>query len=488
MDAALRGRRPLPSLLLPSVLIVVAVSVVLSAQIPSPSLAFLSALNLIASGIGIVASTVSGLRPVSLVYFCFSFAWLGVAPVFQVATGLIAWRDTNALGDEGRVATALAMNLLALIGFTLGSLVARARERAKTAKLDAPLALPNARVRRSALPLASWGMLILTPVAIQANGGFSSLFSSRLDLAQTRSSLGTGFSDLGGPVYALTRILPGALAICVTILAIVEIRRNWRGVGHIRGGHFVSLLIGVGGLVLFANPWTNSRFTAAAAFGAVLLVLLRPTSRVAATFVASLLLFATLLIYPLANSFRYGDETQYRTGFSAFLGPDFDGFQQVINTLTYVESQGFTYGNHVLSGIFFFIPRSVWPGKAEPASFAIAENAGYAFTNLSLPVHAEFYLELGWIGVALGMGLLGFAAATLDAGWLANPASVSGIVAAYASVAMLGIIRGPIGAQVPVWGAVVLILLISLRRDTAEPPTRDGASRRTRAHSRSRGA
>ncbi|MCQ1954396.1 hypothetical protein [Arthrobacter sp. zg-Y238] len=249
---------------------------------------------------------------------------------------------------------------------------------------------------------------------------------------------------------------------------------------QIRVAHFVGLCVACVSLVLFSNPIANSRFTAAAAFGTLFLAWIRPRSARWGYLFAGFMLIATLLIYPLANVFR-SQTFNVWTGTEAFTSPDFDGFQQVINTLDYVSDYGHTWGIHILSGIGFFVPRSIWAAKAEPASEAIAANAGYVFTNLSLPIHAEFYLEFGWLGLLAGMAVLGIVAGRLDGAWLKAPGTKAAMVAPYVAFAMLGVIRGPIGGATPVWGAVVVLLMLGItsREKTSSPELVEAAERNT---------
>jgi len=417
--------------------------------------------------IAVVMSMVDGFRPVAAVFSVFTFAWLGVAPAFQLAAGMVAWRDTFVLTDVARVRVALAMTAVAALAFLVGMIVGRRR-------YQEPRPARTVTVRGAVLAVLCVALIGLAPVAIRANGGFGALFTTRQQLQSIRAGMGQTIDALGGPAYALTRVLPGALAVTVTILAVWWIKENWRGVARMRMGAVAALVVGVAGMVLFVNPFTNTRFAAAAAFGSVLWAITRPRSRASATFWVSTLLFVCLLVYPLANAFRFDDERKVKSGVEAFLTADFDGFQQVINTISYVEAHGHTLGNQILSAAGFIIPRSIWVTKAEPASYAIAQNAGYSFVNLSLPIHAELYLEFGWLGVVLGMLALGLVAARLDDGWLTGVLGIAGLLTPYVAFAMLGVMRGPIGAQIPVWGTVVALLLIGVRRrrlsDDSRPP------------------
>ncbi|MFE1645850.1 hypothetical protein [Microbacterium sp. P01] len=262
------------------------------------------------------------------------------------------------------------------------------------------------------------------------------------------------------------------ISISILLLALHAIRMSWRGIRFVRGGYVFASMIGFVGICVFANPLSQSRFIALTAFGSVLLLLLQPRSTRAGFSFVAIALFAGVLIYPLANSFRYaGTELRDITA-STFASADFDGFQQVVTTMSYVEEHGITWGIQGLSAALFFVPRSVWPAKAEPAGGTIAEFAGYSFTNLSLPIHAEMYLQFGLIGVVAGMAALGYISSRLDTAWLHAPMSKLAVFAPYMAVVMFGILRGPLGGQVPVYLPVLLLLAAGLRSTaTSSPPT-----------------
>ena len=118
------------------------------------------------------------------------------------------------------------------------------------------------------------------------------------------------------------------------------------------------------------------------------------------------------------------------------------------------------------------MPRSIWESKARPASIGVAEHRGYEFTNLSLPFHSEMNMEFGVIGMVLVMLLLGYFLGRIDQSWQVAPLSRAALMAPYISMAMLGVIRGPLGANVPVWLTVVGLLYLGLgpsSRRTASP-------------------
>lgn len=461
------GSQGINKIALPLGIVALIVGVWLATQISSPWLAVLASLNPVVCAVGAIRSITRGLRPVSLVFYIFTFGWLGVAPVVQISMGKVAWGDTSALYDPRLVGTALVMNLLGSLAFLAGVEYAGYRGTMATSRRSVPL--PAAEIR----PWVIAGIVILSvalmPSAIQANGGLASLFTTRNELKDLRAGLGLSMEDVGGPAYAIMRLLPASLAIAGTLLVIYAIQsRPWITFMRIQGSHLVALLVLGVSLVLFCNPLAHSRFTTAAALGSIAVAWLRPRSKTWAVVFAAIMFTVTLLIYPLANAFRARD-FDVKTGSEAFTSPDFDGFQMVINTLNYVADSGYTWGIQVLSGIGSFIPRSIWHSKADPASYSVAANAGHSFTNLSLPIHAEFYLEFGWIGVVVGMGALGFMAGRLDYAWLMNPGTKLALIAPYAAFAMLGVVRGPIGGATPIWGAVVVLLILGIRQSKALP-------------------
>jgi hypothetical protein len=179
----------------------------------------------------------------------------------------------------------------------------------------------------------------------------------------------------------------------------------------------------------------------------------------------------TLAVYPLSNllAAESGPATSQQA-LSVFASPDFDGFQQIINSIGYVHEHGYTLGRYSLSTLLFFVPRSVWSGKATPSAIDVAEDRGYWFTNLSMPIHSEVYLEFGLIGLLVFAWLLGHVWTRMDAAWLDRPGSRAAWLVPYLCMAQFGLIRGPLGSLAPVWLPVVLLLALAVRRVPAGVP------------------
>ena len=139
----------------------------------------------------------------------------------------------------------------------------------------------------------------------------------------------------------------------------------------------------------------------------------------------------------------------------------------MINTVTMVDAKGHADGVHVISGALFFVPRSLWTGKATPASMEVARARGYWFIDLSLPLPAELYLDLGWVGLIVISFGIGAVWRRLDHSWRAGGRAA--IIASYLAVAQIGLIRGPLGSLVPVYGIVVMLLVALVIRSNRVP-------------------
>lgn len=406
--------------------------------------------------LGVIRSCARGLHPVSLIFFLFSLCWLGIAPLVQLNDGQAAWDDWQTLGDTARVNYALMLGVVMQAMVLLGSSITLSH-------------LSPELSRRQSYSCNEWlprglalALLILAPIAIRMQGGIGTFFSSRNARDETLSASGLDSSVGGGAGVGFAVLLPIAIALTLAHLTLHELRDE--NPAPQRRELWALLVVALSGIVVFANPLSNTRFTAAVAFGSLFFAALQPRRRAVADLTAVAGLVTVVWVYPLLGQSEINDSkvspiNQLRV---ALTGADFDGFQQVVNTIKYVDVHGIRDGAHFLSSALFFVPRSVWPGKAEPATFEVSHNAGYWFTNLSLPLHAELYLDFGVIGVIVGCLLLGLAAGWLDASWVFRPSSRSATLTPIVSVAMLAVLRGPTGSLVSVYLPTLLLTIISV--------------------------
>lgn len=415
-----------------------------------------SLLHVIACVVGASLAVFRGLRPCLLVASTFPLCWLAIPAAYQIASTQAAWGDAGVTLQSSatlRAQVVLALGQAALLaGYLLASTRRRSERQARR---------PVGGGRRTLLLLAI-GMLcataLLVPFVISAAGGVGVLFSSREGFNQALTD--NGFTDYASPTAALGKLVPNAFATIATLLGLYLWQTRGSGSRTSSRWALVVCVTGILMLCIVANPFAFSRFVFLTCFGPVVLVMLRPRGRKAAVTWLAGTLVAFLLAYPAADLLRLEESSTAEVTAQILASKDYDGFQQAINTVTYVDEEGISRGHHVMSAALFFVPRDIWADKAVPASITVAEARGYTFTNLSIPAPAEAYLNGGWLGVITLMGLFGLAMALLDKAWRAG--TPWALVAAYLAMAQVGIWRGPLGSAAPVFGFALAVLVGSL--------------------------
>lgn len=417
---------------------------------------------------GIAISFVRGLRPVALVFYAFSLAWLGIGPTYQLAVRQIPWNDQELLTQPAEISAALSLTLLSTVMFVAGNYL---YDRKKRKRSDHPQSTFAVRTYLTWAYIA--GAVALSPFAIRAAGGVSGLFTTRGDRADALLEAGISITESGGVQLALAKILPAALALAASYTSIIQLRSSWieRGFSRVYGRELAATVISIILLVIYCNPLVSSRFLSVLAFGSLIMIAIQPRTPRGGKIFATLAIMGTVIVYPLANVFRAGIDniSNYKTGLEAFAGMDFDGFQQVVNALVFVRETGHSWGHYSSSALLYFIPRSVWVDKASPASIDVAANRGYAFTNLSIPLHAELYIEFGIIGMAACLFVFGWFCSRSDYAWLHGLNGRMGVLAPMLAMAMLGLLRGPLGSLAPVYVTALALTFFALKVRTGSP-------------------
>lgn len=407
----------------------------------------------------VLLATLDGFRPIMAVHGVFSLCWLGIAPVVQIELRQSAWQDWSTVGDFAQVNQALllgcAMSVALLVGVFLGDRRSE-RSNAKRAR--------DASGTHLSLPVVgacAVALLLLTPIVVGMQGGLGSLFIDRNARAEVLAGASLDNSGDSGVGNGLAVLLPGSMAVALGHLTIRAWHQRSTSGGRGRVVLLASGLISLIGLVLFNNPLSNTRFIAAIGLGSIVVALAAPRRRVAGRFMGLLLMVTVLFIYPLGNIIGGRDSTMPGMA-GALTGADFDGFQQVINTLLQVRLHGHGNGLHVASALFFFVPRSIWVAKEKPATFEVAQAAGYSFQNLSLPFHAELYMDFGVLGMVLLGVAYGYWMGYFDNAWLTRPRADAALLVPLAALAQLAVIRGPLGSLTPVYLTPLVLIGVAL--------------------------
>ena len=430
-------------------------------RIEDPAHRFILAATLAAGYLGLLISFRLGFRPMLAVFIVFFTCWLVIPSMYQLSTNQVAWGDSTVLQAEPFVTNALLLNL-AVISLFVGTYSFHSR-----GDRSQPIPEP-ANPQQGTRTLLGFVLLFvcasaaLLPLVVGSLGGIETVFATRSEATAEREAHGLSLATSGGAMLALVSFVPAGLAAVALMLCVFMFSRV--PLAHHPLARVLSLLF-LTGLsfalaLIYANPLANTRFLALTTFGPVLLLLWNPVRAFRGFLTVLVLFLAFLVVYPLAHGLQ---GSAFTVDTTIFAGPDFDGFQQIVNSMLFVEGTGHSGGIYLFSALGFFIPRSAWDAKASPASLDVAAASDYSFVNLSLPVHAEIHLEYGWIGVLLATWAVAWIWCRLDRVWLRH--SSWRLLTAVLAMAQVGIMRGPLGAQVPVVAVAicaVLLVLLSL--------------------------
>ena len=93
---------------------------------------------------------------------------------------------------------------------------------------------------------------------------------------------------------------------------------------------------------------------------------------------------------------------------------NYDAFAMLAASTQYTEKSGYSWGRQLLLPAFFWVPRSVWPGKPEGTPVIVAEPLRLDHSNVSCPLWAEGYVNFGVFGLFLFLFVFGWLARRAD--------------------------------------------------------------------------
>ncbi len=84
----------------------------------------------------------------------------------------------------------------------------------------------------------------------------------------------------------------------------------------------------------------------------------------------------------------------------------YDAWSNISASIEYVSHKGFSNGEQLIGGLFFFIPRIIWPGKPIGTGHLIANDFlipqyNLWLSNISCPIISEGYINFGIPGIIL---------------------------------------------------------------------------------------
>ncbi len=402
-------------------------------------------------------------RFLTTLYYVFVYIWLGLAPLLRIGSGTL-------IADRNTLWRAVGLVLVGTVSFELGLRFSRRPVFSEPdAEGRAALVLSPSR----AVSLAVGSLLVTLPlVGFLASEDAQLLFSSWTELIGSIRSVTGSETQAGFQLFLKgMRVPPFAAAYLLYVLFVGRAHERGQRSSWLLGGLLAGNLVLVG---LTANPATAHRHW----FGTVVLSfffaeMCRRQAWV--TRVGVLWVFAAILVlFPYADLFR--DARTVRdiepSPVDAMASKlDYDAFDQIVAALDLVDDFGHTRGFQILGAATFWVPRTWWPGKPVPSGEMVARAYRKSFTNVSMPLWGEAYLDGGWILTVLYFLLLGWICGWLERGlevWrLGADLRLAAVLAPVCAGYMLFFLRGALMVAVAYLAPVVALIFLCARRGEA---------------------
>lgn len=341
-------------------------------------------------------------RPAKATFYLFVLLWFGLAGFAEASSAVFPGGAEYSNNQIGRV---VVIVILGCVFFDLGYGSNRFLSRSL-----APQSLRSEKQRSFAKLGAATSVCSLA--IWQALGGFALTLGDRVESARS-------FAEIGGDSKAMAGILVSLMRVPVgyfLVLGIVLLRRGQFTAGRERATLALLVLVNL----LVSSPLSTPRqWIGGLAVAGGLALTARPSQR--RTLLLGLVP-AIVLIFPLANVFRNdisaSTPIEFATPADVFTTRfDFDVFATTIDATTAVDEIGLSQGRQAMGAALFFVPRSYWSEKPLYSGAILYDHSPTnrsPHDNMSVSLWAEGYLDFGYVGVALYLGIYGCAAGALD--------------------------------------------------------------------------
>ena len=411
-------------------------------------------------------------RLFEMMYWAFAYAFLGLAPLAQLR--MDAFPTTVPRIDKSLIAMGSIIAILGCCAFLFGALADNATKLRRETKPTEAEVLPRPfsidRVR----------LMLLVAFAIV----FNIYYLSKVGLIQFTKSRDEAFAIYNSvwPPGTLGVIVRGCsfMALLVAFVALVRYRREHNrasrlGLPSAAGGLRLNLVLTIVVGILLANsmnPISNARYLSGTAILAAATALGLFATRTRFRVTSASFLVSLLVVFPLADAFRYGREADFKATnpIEALVSPDYDSFAQLVNGYLVAQRDGLIPGRQLLGVFLFAVPRKLWDDKPVDSGILIANQRGYPFTNLSAPLWIELYLNGGWFLLILGMFALGWWLHRIDTGIERqfNTAGMPALLSCVLPFYLMILLRGSL-LQAASFLFFVLAFTAFVRRPPAKP-------------------
>ncbi|MDT5022461.1 MAG: hypothetical protein QOI33_2985 [Mycobacterium sp.] len=422
-------------------------------------------------------------RLFEMIFWGYSYGFLGLAPLTQLREGL--WPDTVPHIDNAYIAAGALIAIVGCGAFLVGAGVdnatslGRSWQAVKRTQNNLNQAF-SINYRRTVLLC---GFAILVNIYYLSHVGWLQFLLSREEASIAATEAWPSAIHLDVLVGACS-----AMALLVAFIALMRFRneaKRARMCGEnasatvMRSSMALTIIIGML-LANTMNPLSNARqfagatiLAAATAFG---LFTTRHRFRAAGCgFLAGM-----FVIFPLADAFRFSGKAELKATnpIQALLSNDFDSFAQIMNGYLVGAREGIVPGRQLFGVLFFWVPRTMWRHKPVDTAQYIADGRGYGFTNLSSPLWIEFYLNGGWVLLAVGMFALGFGLhrwdTRLDTQF--DVYRMPGLLGCILPFFLMIVLRGPLLQAATYLGFIVVFAtFVQRRKSKARPRLLTGA-------------
>jgi hypothetical protein len=251
-----------------------------------------------------------------------------------------------------------------------------------------------------------------------------------------------------GPVFLTLLAVTKASGFIAFAIAVIMIKKRFSYIN-------VIILCITGSIFVFVNnPLATARFVFAGYMIALAFIAIRPTVLVK-TYLVLAAGIMQVTVFPfwdhLARGQRGSEFNFSPVNYLSNTG-DFDGFQSTLNVVDMVAEQGLEFGKQLASAFLFFVPREFLEWKSRGTGVDAAAHAGYTFTNISAPAPAEFYVDFGFLGLAIlsvvaGRTVAAFDRAYMQAGFEKDVYSIliPVVAAGYIAIVMRGSLVAVLG-------------------------------------------
>jgi hypothetical protein len=369
--------------------------------------------------------------PADVVVFIFNWLFLDFAPKIQLISAPSRLVNTSTASLHGILITNL-MCALFIVAFTASHALLSRRLRSASVNQTGSDAEPPA--------LTAFGVFLMVMgcvAAVLVVGPY--VYSTAASMSYGTGSNSSPMVLVGGKFFLF---LPSATFL-ILLNETVSSRRMWT---FTRTCALMLLALLVG---LTENPSHEGRSALGPIYLSIILIAFASKLKTQNRRMG-LLVGGMVLVFPISALFTHQVALSYEAVVQTieyhYLELHYDAWANIYTTVEIVRRNGIEWGHQLAGSLLFFVPSSLWSGKAAATGIVIGKylmaNYRMWFTNLSAPLVAEAYIDFGALGVLLYGTALPFLIAALnnlalrDSKWSSRP------IAMYFAVFLLFALRG----------------------------------------------